>query len=103
MGNMNSSSMHDDKATLKRRIKLQKQIQSIKNQMDFVEILCNFWPLPNMSQKHRRLKNEMETLQHSLRQMEEPAEVEETPAPVYYRDNVVAFHSNPFMRRALVN
>ncbi len=50
---------------------LQKQMQGLKNEMEFVEILAQFWPLPNMSQKMERLEARLHELnaqyQHQTR------------------------------------
>jgi hypothetical protein len=44
--------------------RLRRKIQHVKNQMDFIEILCNFWPMPNMSARHERLKAELGQISH---------------------------------------
>jgi hypothetical protein len=41
---------------------LSKQIQGLRNEMEFVEILAQFWPLPNMSQKMERLQQRLALL-----------------------------------------
>jgi hypothetical protein len=41
---------------------IQKQMQGLKNEMEFVEILAQFWPLPNMSQKMERLEARLHEL-----------------------------------------
>jgi uncharacterized protein YigA (DUF484 family) len=41
---------------------LQKQMQGVRNEMEFVEILTQFWPLPNMSQKMERLEERLQLL-----------------------------------------
>lgn len=41
---------------------LSKQIQGLRNEMEFVEILAQFWPLPNMSQKMERLQQRLNLL-----------------------------------------
>jgi hypothetical protein len=43
-------------------LKLQKQMQGIKNEMEFVEILAQFWPLPNMAEKMERLEQKLNLL-----------------------------------------
>jgi hypothetical protein len=40
-------------------MKLQKRMQVLRNEMDFVEILVQFWPLPNMSDKMERLQDNL--------------------------------------------
>jgi hypothetical protein len=37
-------------------------MQGLQNEMEFVEILTQFWPLPNMAQKMERLEQRMELL-----------------------------------------
>ena len=49
-------------------LKLQKQMQGLKNEMEFVEILAQFWPLPNMSQKMERLEARLHELNHQYQQ-----------------------------------
>lgn len=41
---------------------LKKQMQGLQNEMEFVEILAQFWPLPNMSQKMERLESKLSLL-----------------------------------------
>jgi predicted RNase H-like nuclease (RuvC/YqgF family) len=48
-----------DKQTL---LKLKKQMQSLQNEMEFVEILAQFWPFPNMARKMERLEQKLEQL-----------------------------------------
>lgn len=43
-------------------LKLKKQMQGIQNEMEFVEILTQFWPLPNMSSKMERLEEKLTQL-----------------------------------------
>lgn len=40
-------------------VKLQKEMQGLRNEMEFVEILVQFWPLPNMAQKMERLEQRL--------------------------------------------
>lgn len=40
-------------------LRIKRQMQGLKNEMDFIEILTNFWPLPNMSTKMERLEKRM--------------------------------------------
>ena len=49
-------------------LKLQKQMQGIKNEMEFVEILAQFWPLPNMAAKVDRLERKLHILQQQYHQ-----------------------------------
>ena len=46
----------------KNLLKLQNQMKSLQNEMEFVEILAQFWPLPNMAQKMDRLEKRMTIL-----------------------------------------
>jgi DNA repair exonuclease SbcCD ATPase subunit len=48
-----------DKQTL---LKLKKQMQSLQNEMEFVEILAQFWPFPSMARKMERLEQKLEQL-----------------------------------------
>lgn len=59
-------STHDkDERWRKREMKrIHRQMVFIKNQMDFIEILTNFWPLDNMESRARRLAREMDQLSH---------------------------------------
>jgi hypothetical protein len=41
---------------------LQKQIQELRNEMEFVEILVQFWPWSNMSHKMERLEKKLNGL-----------------------------------------
>lgn len=43
-------------------LKIKKQMQGLQNEMEFVEILTQFWPLPNMAKKMERLEQRMELL-----------------------------------------
>lgn len=42
--------------------KLQKEMQGVRNEMEFVEILVQFWPLPNMAKKMERLEQRLSLL-----------------------------------------
>jgi hypothetical protein len=48
-------------------LKLQKQMQGLKNEMEFVEILAQFWPLPNMAAKMERLESKLQHLDRQVR------------------------------------
>lgn len=43
-------------------LRLKKKMQGVKNEIEFVEILTQFWPLPNMHQKMERLEARMMSL-----------------------------------------
>ncbi len=43
-------------------LRLQKQIQGLRNEMEFVEILAQFWPLPTMTHKMERLEKRLQVL-----------------------------------------
>lgn len=49
-------------------LKIKRQMQSLKNEMDFIEILTNFWPLPNMATKMERLEKRMQSLNNRYEQ-----------------------------------
>lgn len=54
---------HLNKKVCEQQLKhLSKQIQGLRNEMEFVEILAQFWPLPNMSQKMERLQQQLALL-----------------------------------------
>lgn len=48
-------------------LKLQKQMQGLKNEMEFVEILAQFWPLPNMAAKVTRMEQKLVSLEQQYR------------------------------------
>ncbi|WP_303675102.1 hypothetical protein [Vampirovibrio chlorellavorus] len=52
----------EEKVRQKQLKQLSKQIQGLRNEMEFVEILAQFWPLPNMSQKMERLQQRLALL-----------------------------------------
>ncbi len=41
---------------------LQRQMQGLRNEMEFVEILVQFWPLPNMAEKMERMEQKLRVL-----------------------------------------
>ncbi|MGE0200117.1 MAG: hypothetical protein AB7P76_04020 [Candidatus Melainabacteria bacterium] len=43
----------------KNLLRLKNRMRGLRNQMDYIEILSNFWPLPNMEARIRRLELEM--------------------------------------------
>lgn len=51
-----------DNSREQRLVQIEKRIQSLHNEMEFVEILAQFWPWPNMAQKVDRLNAEIEHL-----------------------------------------
>lgn len=75
-----------DQNNLKEKRRLQRRIQGLKNLMDLIEILCNFWLLPNMTAKQERLKYELEDLFRRYNQLEgDTATTVEAP-PVLVKD-----------------
>jgi hypothetical protein len=46
--------------------KLEKRMQGLRNEMEFVEILAQFWPWPNMADKVERLQAEIKRLDHQV-------------------------------------
>ncbi len=52
----------EEKVRQKQLKQLSRQIQGLRNEMEFVEILAQFWPLPNMSQKMERLQQRLTLL-----------------------------------------
>lgn len=53
----NSSTQHQQNL-----LKIKKQMQGLQNEMEFVEILTQFWPFSNMAQKMERLEQRLELL-----------------------------------------
>lgn len=49
-------------------LKLKKQMQTLQNEMEFVEILAQFWPFPNMARKMERLEQKLELLNRQYTQ-----------------------------------
>jgi hypothetical protein len=47
-------------------LRLKRRINSLKQELDLVEIFCNFWPLDNMKSKRQRLKHQLETLKQQI-------------------------------------
>lgn len=47
------------KVSEKQIAKLQKEMQTLQNEMEFVEILAQFWPFPNMARKMERLEQKL--------------------------------------------
>lgn len=50
--------------------KLEKRILSLQNEMDFVEILVQFWPWPNMAERMERKQQLLARLQKQVRQLQ---------------------------------
>lgn len=61
-----SSLNQQDKHRQQQLLKLQRQMQGIQNEMEFVEILVQFWPWSNMAQKIERMEQRLQflNLQH---------------------------------------
>jgi hypothetical protein len=49
--------------------RIQQKMLLLKNQMDFMEILANFWPMDNMESRARRLAQEMDELHHKRKSL----------------------------------
>lgn len=49
-------------------LRLKRQMQSVQNEIEFVEILAQFWPLPNMVEKMERLEQRILTLNAQYQQ-----------------------------------
>ena len=47
-------------------LRLKRKLGSVKQELDLVEIFCNFWPLDNMKAKRQRLKIQFETLKQQV-------------------------------------
>ncbi len=57
-----SASQQFDAQRQKKLRKLQSQIQGLRNEMEFVEILVQFWPWQNMILKMERLEEQLNSL-----------------------------------------
>jgi hypothetical protein len=53
-----------DRERQRQLARIEKRIQSLHNEMEFVEILAQFWPWPNMVLKVERLQSEIARLRH---------------------------------------
>ena len=53
----------------KNLLTLKKRMQGVRNEMEFVEILAQFWPLPSMIHRMERLEERLSHLSLSYRQM----------------------------------
>lgn len=53
-----------DRERQRQLARMEKRIQGLRNEMEFVEILAQFWPWPNMVLKVERLQGEIERLSH---------------------------------------
>lgn len=49
-------------------LKLQKHMQGIQHEMEFVEILAQFWPIPNMSHRMERLQQKLQIINQQYHQ-----------------------------------
>lgn len=47
-------------------LRLKRKMNSLKQELDLVEIFCNFWPLDNMKAKRQRLKQQLETMKQQI-------------------------------------
>lgn len=55
---------HSDAQRQQKLRKLQQQMQGLRNEMEFVEILAQFWPWQNMILKMERLQERLNSLNH---------------------------------------
>jgi len=53
-----------EKARQRQLVQIEKRVQSLYHEMEFLEILAQFWPWPNMAQKVDRLQLEIERLRN---------------------------------------
>lgn len=51
-------------------MKLHRQMQGLRNEMEFVEILTQFWPLPNMAARMERLEERLHLLNQQASRMQ---------------------------------
>jgi hypothetical protein len=59
----------------------QKRIRRLQNEIDFVEILVQFWPWPNMADRMERLQGRLQELNRQTRQLREVELAEVPPLP----------------------
>ncbi|MCE3236502.1 MAG: hypothetical protein K0Q50_2693, partial [Vampirovibrio sp.] len=59
---MHSSMLHEQQRQKLLR-KVEKRIQGLHNEMEFIEILVQFWPLQNMTRKLERMAQRMRLLE----------------------------------------
>ena len=55
--------------------KLERQMREMKNKMDFMEILSNFWPLSNLDSRMERLVRQMNMLNEQVERLSKPFQV----------------------------
>jgi len=70
-----SKRLNKDKLPAHRRkqiIMLERHMRKVRNEMDFLEILTNFWPINNMEERVRKLEERMTTLNHNYAQLGNP-------------------------------
>jgi hypothetical protein len=58
MGSLNQQ----EKQRQQQLLKLQRQMQGLQNEMEFIEILVQFWPWSNMAQKVERMEQQLRLL-----------------------------------------
>ena len=58
-----------EKARQRQIAKVEKRIQNLYNEMEFVEILAQFWPWQNMADKVDRLQVEIERLRSQTKSL----------------------------------
>lgn len=66
-----------DKAKLptqrrKQIIQLERHMRKVRNEMDFLEILTNFWPINNMEERVRKLEDRMTALNNHYVELGNP-------------------------------
>ena len=54
-------------------LKLQRQMQGLRNEMEFVEILVQFWPWSNMAQKIERMEQQLRMLDMQCQRVSNPS------------------------------
>ncbi len=60
---------HMDRDRARQLARVEQRIQSLRNEMEFIEILAQFWPWPNMAEKVERLQSEIDRLRHQSSRM----------------------------------
>lgn len=61
--------------------RIQSRIRLLQNEIDFVEILVQFWPWPNMAERMDRLQSRLQELNRQTQHLRELALAEEGPLP----------------------
>ncbi|MBY0404340.1 MAG: hypothetical protein K2X66_10615 [Cyanobacteria bacterium] len=94
--NTANESTLDKEKNQKARLHIERRLTVLRNEMELVEIICNFWPLPNMNSRHERLKNQVDDLFQELAELTQQALLAEEAK----RQPYSVMHQNHFKQRA---